>query len=171
MAIKDIKSNLTTFYTDLLTIAPSTNVQSVGVEVNRYNNGVMLVILPTQSDDVANTVTLDAIQESTDDVSYNDIDDDLYIGSLSQFADLELFTPPIIVPTLGVFGSQKFLRANITTGANTGNMTLVLVWILKSEVRPDPNDPNVGPISTNNLIDGLGNNVLDGLSNQITVGS
>ena len=169
MAIKDIKSNLTTYYTDFVTISPSTTIETTSVDVRAYNNGVMVVILPVQSDTVDNEISLEAIQESSDDIDFNNIDDELYIGDIAHLQNLEIFTPPTVVPTLGCFGSQKFLRCQISSGANTGDMTLAIVWILASEIKPDPNDPTAEILTLANLIDGLGNDVLDGLGDQIVV--
>lgn len=170
MAIRDIKTDLTTVYSDEFTLSPSGQAFSKSINVRNYDDGIMFIPFITLSDDETNLISIDSIQDSSDDTNWKNIDDIQYIGELSQLQNISIYSPAAILPTLGVFGNEKFLRVSISASSgNVGNITIKMLWVLKGEIRPDPD----GIVGSNIILDDLftndGFNMLTNDDEQIVI--
>ena len=170
MAVVDLKSILTTIYSDNVVITPGQSIITTILDSRDYQAGVLFGIIPIATSDVDNEISLVNIQNSIDNITWENVDTLQYIGD-NNLQNLKLFTPPLVVPTLGVFGTRRYLRLVLSTPAtNNSTLTVQIVWILGPTLRPD-NENGTFPGSLHPLYSNNNNQILANNGQPIYVGA
>lgn len=170
MAIRDIKSDLTTIYSDLIVVPSGSAIFSSSINIKDYDDGIMLLAVPISSDTEGNLISLNSIQDSKDDTVWSDIDNSQYIGDLTSLQGIEVYNPPLVIATLGVFGTDQYIRVSLNSDvSNTGDMVLQIIWLIKGEVRPDPTNPLIHPVLFDVLLTNDDDNLLTNDDDQLIV--
>ena len=157
MAIIDIKSNLTTVYSDLIDLTAGSVEVSTQLNLENYDNGVMLIPIFNASNET-DSFSIEAIEHSTNALNWEDVLDEQYIGDFDNFQNLTNQTPALIVSTLGIFGNRRYVRARVNANAaNTANVSVQLIWIISANILTDVNSQEILPNNEDDLVtnDGL----------------
>lgn len=138
MAIKDNKSNNLLWANGITTIAAGTSFDADSLDSAHYDLGITFFLNIAVANDVADTISFVKFQDSDDNATWTDVNAEQYIGDITNLQDLTAndFTSGQAIPTIGVFGTNRYVRAVLQTGANTGDMTVVLNYNLGIEIKP-----------------------------------
>lgn len=138
MAIRDNKSNNLVYTLYRTNLSSNSTGTSLSVDTASYDNGVTFFLIGVIFGGPTDTISIEKIEESDDNSTWNDVDSSLYIGPLSEVQNMsDSVFQNGNTPSLGVFGTKRFLRAVVSSGAaNTGSTTIVVGMNLGVEVKP-----------------------------------
>ena len=145
MAIIDNKSNLQFIYSGIINIPPSTPSIGAGIPLDTegFDNGLTLFVLPTNFLDPADAflVNLLRVQDSADNIVFNDVNANQFIGSIANFQNLSYLNTinVLTIPTLGMIGTRRFVRVLFSTPANAGPVDVAHGYMAGIEEKPTQN--------------------------------
>ena len=140
MAIIDNKSRTSVLFEGLKSLQPGILTTGIEVDTVNYNGGVTFFMIPYSFSAAGETISFVKFQESTLLTGpWEDVDSRLYIGDIANMQNLgaDDFSNMTIIPSIGVFGTKRYLKA-IAEGnaANTTNVSTIFAYNLGLTVSP-----------------------------------
>jgi F420-dependent methylenetetrahydromethanopterin dehydrogenase len=135
MAIKDNKSNTDVVLLANLTLTADGQVTTGALDGADYDNGITFVPALVIGDG-ATTVTIDEVQDSPDGSTWSSVPSNQLIGDISDFVFITESAADDTLKTLGVIGTERYVRLAITTSNYATDATFVVTVNAGIEVSP-----------------------------------